>query len=249
VSRDVKGRELDIVCEPANALLVYNSRIGQFINGLTGRTPGGGKPLGFGARLPVWKGTWKSWREAHPQSRVMVLSGKGQAPGAPILPRDPVAQGTTKPASPVMLIATTQPVAMLSEEVSSAPSNIKAGDQPLVVFRDSATGMIRAFDRHVEADLTPRFVLNQDAKRKGAMVDLDTNTGWSASGVAVDGDKTMLGKKLLAVDVQSDVYWGVAKFWWPGLTMVKGEGAPEMVAHPATEPVKHATPVRKKKRR
>jgi len=44
MDRQTKARELDIVSMPANALLVYNARIGQFINGLTGLTPKGDRP-------------------------------------------------------------------------------------------------------------------------------------------------------------------------------------------------------------
>src|SRR5204863_10123308 len=35
IDRDVKASELEIVSFPANALLLYNTRLGEFINGIT----------------------------------------------------------------------------------------------------------------------------------------------------------------------------------------------------------------------
>src|SRR5688572_5769313 len=190
VARDIKGREIDIVCEPANALLVYNSRIGQFINGLTGRTPGGAKPIGFGERVPVWKGPWKLWKHANPDTRVMVSMGKPGGPAAPVLPREPIVESSDARADmPIALLATTRPIAILSSQITPAPANVRHGDLPLLVFRDAATGEVRAFDRRVEADLIPQFLLNRDPRRKGVFRDVDTNTCWSATGVAIDGDK------------------------------------------------------------
>ncbi len=60
VTRQIQAQQLHIVCQPANALLIYNARIGQFINGFTGTTPGGARPQGFLNALPVWKGPWKT---------------------------------------------------------------------------------------------------------------------------------------------------------------------------------------------
>src|SRR5688572_1248919 len=46
VTRELKARDLDIVCDPADTLLLYNGRTGQFIVGLTGQTHHHQKPLG-----------------------------------------------------------------------------------------------------------------------------------------------------------------------------------------------------------
>jgi len=43
-ARDLRAEDLAIVCSPDNALLVYNTRLGEFINGLTGRTTRGDPP-------------------------------------------------------------------------------------------------------------------------------------------------------------------------------------------------------------
>jgi hypothetical protein len=112
---------------------------------------------------------------------------------------------------------------LLASEIGNQPANVRAAETPLLVFRDAKTGDVHAFDRRVEADLIPRFVLNQDPKRKGIFRDLDTNTCWSAGGVAVDGEKERLGHKLTPVAVQDQTYWGVAKYWWPNVELVKGE--------------------------
>ncbi|MGH7215491.1 MAG: DUF3179 domain-containing (seleno)protein, partial [Tepidisphaeraceae bacterium] len=71
IDREIKARELEIVSIPANALLLYNARVGQFINGVTGRDREGKPPAGVREALPVTKTTWARWRATHPQSRVM----------------------------------------------------------------------------------------------------------------------------------------------------------------------------------
>jgi hypothetical protein len=246
VSRDIKGRELDIVCEAGNTLLLYNGRIGQFINGFTGKTPGGGKPQGLLGRVAVWKGPWKTWRDAHPGTRVMVKTSHG-GPGAPVLPKGLSADVSgVKPDTKVVVFATTRPFAVLSSEVGSTPANLKSGHEAVVAFRD-ATGSLKAFDRHVEEDLVCRFGANRDAKKKAFMVDVDTGTGWSAGGVAVEGEKGMIGKKLRAVDVQEDVYIGVAKYWWKELELVKGEMVSAAEAGATTQPGKKGA-VRRRRR-
>jgi hypothetical protein len=248
VSRDIKGRELDIVCEAGNALLIYNDRIGQFINGFTGKTPGGGKPQGFLGRLPVWKGTWKTWRESHPATRVMAKTTHG-GPGAPVLPKGEFAEaGGARADTKVILFATTRPFAVLSSDIGTAPVNLKSGDETVIAFRD-ASGTVKAFDRHVEEDLVCRFATNRDPKKKAALIDVDTNTGWSATGIAVEGEKTMLGKKLRPVEAQEDVYLAVARYWWKDLPVVKGGG--EVVTQPnaTTETLRHGGKQKRSNRR
>ena len=95
----------------------------------------------------------------------------------------------------------------------------------------------------MEKDLIPQFALNRDARRKNALlIDSDTDTGWSAAGVAVDGpDKQHHGHKLAPVEVQEDVNWSPASFWCrdlklfnlatpatsePGLDSHRAQGAP-----------------------
>jgi hypothetical protein len=68
-------------------------------------------------------------------------------------------------------------------------------------------------------------MLNKDRKRAAlsvAFTDADTNTGWSAAGVAIDGpDRKRKGQKLKPITIDEDVYWGVMKFWYPSLELVQ----------------------------
>jgi hypothetical protein len=251
VTRDIKARQLEIVSMPANVLLLYNARFGQFINGLSGRTSAGAKPRGFLAPLPVSKVTWQAWRKAHPETRLMTAGAAALAsgPSRPVLPQAPLApqQGGPEAQTPVVLIATTQPVAL--REMGDFPVNFSAGGTPVLLFRDKTTGAVRAFDRHIEADLAPRFSLNRDSRRKGMFIDADTNTGWSSAGVAVDGEKHRLGRRLTPIDAQEDVYWGVAKYWFPELKLIRPPaGADAAGPSPATRPAEHR-PVAPRRRR
>jgi hypothetical protein len=209
VSRDVKARELDIVSNPADSLLVYNSRNGQFMVALTGLTPGGEVPTGVERPLAVKKLTWKQWRAEHPETRVMLPVSRRSGPRGPVMTR--MAPGTS-----VALIGSIAPLAVRSDELGASPINATAGDVPVVVFRDKGTGEVRAFDRRIEKDLIPRFNPAPARVEKGktaAFVDSDTGSGWSVMGVAVEGDKEWRGKKLEPVAVQEDVYLGPARFW------------------------------------
>ena len=134
-----------------------------------------------------------------------------------------VEDASVKPETRIAFIPTTQPVAIPTEAITTKPLNVMAGKLPLLIFRDAASGEARAFDRRIDEDLMPRFELNKDPRRKLAVfVDSDTNTGWNAEGVAVDGEKERKGKKLKAVEMQEDLYWGVMKFWYPDLKLVLG---------------------------
>lgn len=223
VGREVKARELEIVSEPANALLLYNARSGQFINGFTGRTPAGDVPkFFFEKRMAVTKTTWAVWRSRHPQTRVMLPVDK-VGPSSPLPPVEPVGRDLAgAPATtPVCLIATTRPVAVKTRELGNDPVNLSGKNAAVLVLRDPITDQLHCFDRHVEADLVPKFVLNRDKKRKAPLVDKDTNTGWSFAGVAVEGDASMFKRKLQPVEIHADVYWGVAKYWYPDIELVK----------------------------
>ena len=216
VTRDLKARDLDIVCDPADSLLLYNARTGQFLVGLSGDTTRGTKPQGVNRTLPSVKQTWKQWRTAHPETRVLATTGNG--PTARVRPRMAPAEANLV----TVISADSRRLAVRADDISASPLNLRTGDVPVVTFRDSASGEIRAFDRRLEIDLVPQFNPVRDAKRKEkgvVMLDSDTNTGWSARGVAVDGDKQWRGKKLTPVDVRQDVYFSPAQFWYRDLTL------------------------------
>ncbi|MEA2734220.1 MAG: hypothetical protein QOE14_671 [Humisphaera sp.] len=219
VSRDVKARDLDIVCDPADTLLIHNGRTGEFVVGLTGMTTRGAKPAGVETMLPATNQTWKQWRAIHPDTRVLAATSSSSGPVAPLTPRMPA------PNAKLAIVIVSHGdvrLAIRSDDIGAAPLNLKIGDVPAVVFRDRITGEVRAFNRRLEDDLIPQFRLPRDAKQKEkgvAVVDADTNTGWSARGVAVDGSKDWRGKKLTPLEVREDLYLGPAQFWYANLPL------------------------------
>ena len=229
VDRDLRAREIDVVSMPAGALLLYNTRIGQFINGLTARRMDGSVPQGFRSPIRTTRTSWHAWRTEHPDTRVLLAPGGGTAggPAAPIQPprKMPPVRSDVPVDQPIALVATTQPaVAVLPEELNANPINLNAGDTPVFVFRDPA-GVARAFDRHVDVDLMPPFRTARGAGRKGAaFIDAYTDTAWSVTGVAMDGE--MKGKKLTPVPVEEDLTWGVMKCWYPKLELHRATTRP-----------------------
>jgi hypothetical protein len=226
ISRELMARDLEVVASPAGALLLYNTRLGQFINGLTGVTPDGARPLGFETPLLVTRMTWRAWREIHPQTQVMMpIDGRATRPNAPLLPPQGLAAGDViAPETPIVFIAADTPVGLLDEGVTATPLNLMAGDVPIMVVRDER-GIVRAFDRRMEPDLFPRFDLCRDPRRRGAAyVDADTDTGWSAEGVAVDGPRK--GQSLVPISAEPDLYWGVMKHWYPQLELRRSPERP-----------------------
>ena len=219
VSREVRARDLDVVCDPADSLLIYNARTGQFIVGLTGETTRREKPAGVERLLPAATQTWAQWRAAHPETRVLGVAGRG--PAAPLSPRVPSSNARL----PVVVVtAGDSHAAVRADDIAAAPLNLKVGDVPVVVFRDRDTGDVRAFDRRLEADLVPRFKLPRPRdpaqKEKGvALIDSDTNSGWNARGVAVDGTKEWRGRKLVPVAVREGIHLGPAQFWYRDLKL------------------------------
>ena len=161
-SRDQVARVLDIVSMPASSLLLCNTRIGQFINGITGQTPQGKTPDDFKEEIPVTKTTWKKWRTTHADSKVMVATGKlaHNPPAAPVLPVYPLPREFKTEGDPnrrIAVIPTTQPIAIATEKITTKPNNVMAGKLPVLIFRESATGEIRAFDRPSTRTLMPQI--------------------------------------------------------------------------------------------
>jgi hypothetical protein len=211
------------VSEPAGALLVYDGRLGQFINSVTGLTPRKQKPVGFGQPITTTRATWKRWRTVHPETTVMVTPAAPQRvrplPAAPV----PAVAGGVGADTRVIVVNAKRPIALLPEQVTTAPLNARVGDTAVLVFRDPQTGEVRAFDRRVEEDLVPTFRANTDSKRKGAaFVDPDTGSGWSLSGEAVSGKKEFKGRRLAPLVVEPDLPWGVMKYWYPEMELAAG---------------------------
>jgi hypothetical protein len=180
---------------------------------------------------------WRQWRELHADTTVMVPTGRlaEKAPRQPLLPSWPMPKsiGADDLARAVVVVGTTSPAAVASTDLRAAPINLTADGRPVVAFRDPRNECVRAFARKVD-DLSPKFKLNRDAARaaRGAFViDLDTDTGWSPDGVAVDAKKEFRNKRLAPVVVEDGLYWGVMKFWYPNLELGKAEPAPAKVAN------------------
>ena len=222
VGRDLRGPDLEVVSTPANALLVYNKRLGQFINGVTGRTPDGARPDGFRDAVAAVKTTWKTWRTLHPETKVLVPAGRSpaahNAPRGPILPTYPLKPSVSELPGGVRvtLLEAKFPLVLRSEQLTAKPVNT-GSDRPILAFRDPADGSVRAFVREVE-DLRPRFRANNDSKRKGvAFVDDDTGAGWNTAGAVVDGPREMRGKRLIQIPADDQLDWRVLKCWYPDL--------------------------------
>ena len=232
VNRQVRARDLDIVSTPANALLIYDTSHGVFVNGLTGRTTDGQKPPGFLNPVATSKMQWWKWRVVHPDTQVMAPAGKlaAGAPRQPLRPIYPMPPGDKKhaPDLKVAMIGTQRPVALPSSLAGIA--NLSADGQPVLAFRDPVTGVARGFRRRVD-DLSPRFKPNRDPNRKDVVfIDSDTNSGWNAAGVAIEARKEFRGKRLAMVPVEDELYWGVMKYWFPELQLTNAEtGAPVTV--------------------
>jgi hypothetical protein len=238
VSRELRARDLEIVSTPANALLLYNSRLGQFVNGITAQTTRGDKPTGFRDPLPAVKLTWSAWKAASPETRVMSpldLRWRS-APRGPVLPKYPLPRSRPELTDDrrVCVIATTQPIAVPSEAVKDLPLNLSAGRTPVLLVRESSTGSLRAFDRRIDEDLSLRFATATDAKHANVVLaDADTNTEWSIAGAAVEGPKETHGKTLTPIPVEDELYWGVMKFWYPDLKLVGGDALAAAVGTPS----------------
>ncbi|HET6246679.1 MAG TPA: hypothetical protein VFE47_03190 [Tepidisphaeraceae bacterium] len=242
IDQELKGRDLDIVSTPANALLIYNSRHGQFINGLTGETTHHERPIGFATSLPIptSKMRWKDWRLAHPDTKVFAQIGPTavNAPTQPIQPAWPMPpMSLDHPASlRVAVVGVSQPIAIDSAQVTATPLNASADDVPVALFREEADGPIRAFDRRTydhsgKLDLILKLAPNLLHRRHplAFFLDLSSNSGWNADGVCVDAPaeaKYLKGKKLEPVAVDDDLPLGVMKFWYPDLKWQIAPAAP-----------------------
>ncbi len=159
VDLEYRARDLEIVSMPANALLLYNTQYGQFINAITGATSNDQLPFGFHRALPTTKTTWKAWRDANPGTKVMMplTTGMSNLPAVPILPRYRVPPATQPSGASldaearIIFIPGEAPIALLPGTIPTRPVNLDAGTTPVLVYQDPRTGDLRAFepqDRH-----------------------------------------------------------------------------------------------------
>src|SRR5688572_4223421 len=165
IDREMKARDLEIVSMPANALLLYDSRLGSFINGLTGRTTKGDAPIGFKFQVPTTRATWAAWRAMHPNTKLMLPVRQEIGPSTPLTPRYPMPSDLPNRDRDLPVAIVWTAAGPLAVEVGPQPVNAVVGDVPLVVFQDPATRRLRAFDRRIdEGDLSPKFSFNRNSK-------------------------------------------------------------------------------------
>jgi hypothetical protein len=217
IDRAIRPNELEIVAMPGNALLAYNSRIGQFINGITAQTPDGKTPTGFLAPMPIIKTTWARWLAAHPATLVMIPPANSiNAPRGPVLPYFPMPHDSNAPApdTTIALLRGSSPVAIFDSDITSTPANFS--NPPIVTIRNPLTGAVQAFNRDVDQDLTPIFKAKTFRKfPRATMTDSDSASAWTPDGHAIDGP--LKGKKLMPIGIEDGIYYNVARLWFPAL--------------------------------
>jgi hypothetical protein len=227
LDRDTNAREIEVVSRPADSLLLFDSRLGQFIVGVTGRTIKGEAPIGFGPAIAVEKMPLADWIARHPDTQIMTsdLTVSSSA-GVPVLPLLRFKLPTAGPAAGtrIAILPTTPPTAILADQPLDHPLNIDAGDIPVLLERDPQTRMLRAYDRHLKEDLFLTFKPVARPARKhpeAALIDSESQSLWTLDGKAVDGP--LKGEHLHPIALDDALYWGVMKFWMPQLRMVESK--------------------------
>jgi hypothetical protein len=220
ITREFKARDLEFVSTPADTILLFDRRLGQFIVALTGKTPQGEKPSGLGAAVPVVTTPYGLWRNVHPQTKVLQAYEAPDAPSGPVLPSDAGMLISGAPAETrIALLGTDPPVAVVADKVGADPQNITAGETRVLLLRDPHTHRIRAFDRRVE-DLFPSFRLaTKLSVPEASLADSDSNSLWNLSGKALTGD--LKDKQLREITVEDNLYWGPMKTWYPKLVLLQ----------------------------
>ncbi len=227
VDHSVKARELDIVSMPANAMLLYNSRIGQFINAFTGLTLDGHRPAGMLHPIQTYRTTWGKWLAEHPDTKVLgttYSAGLDKVQGRFAYPVvNSSGALNPPPEARVGLLATTRPVAIQTEKIRVGPEvfNISAGGVSLLIFRDKSG--LHIFDRAVKGDLFPKFVRKTVQKKpEVAFTEGDTNSLWTIEGRCVEGPAK--GVQLRRVQIEEDLPWGTVHAFYPEVEVLKMGG-------------------------
>lgn len=219
LSGPLAARDLRIVSLPAGALLLYDRPSRQFVNALKVRTLAGEMPRRIAAELPVDKLPLGLWRAQHPDALVMLPAGPlgSDAPRGPVAPRFPLPASVdlqaVDPLTRVALVGAGDPPLLMDEaRIAAEPINLTHAGVPTVVFR-RRSGEIIAFDRRLEGDLIPTFLPAPNRSATAALFERDTRSTWDETGLAVNGP--MKGQRLKPVAVETGLYWGVMKYWYP----------------------------------
>lgn len=143
ITSAIKPGSLEVVSTPVNALLVYDSRHGQFINGVTGLSVTGFRPEGVLSPLLTTKTTWRQWRTLHPTGKLMSWRPRLPGPRQPIRPAYPfppdmlgraVAPGGTR----VAVIESSPRLFIDDSLLGGDPVNLQSGATPIVLLRRDA---------------------------------------------------------------------------------------------------------------
>ena len=220
LDRDAYPHDLEVVSTPADSLLLFDRRLGQFIVGVTGRAVDGSRLIGFGEPIPSVKVPYDRWLAVHPKTRLM---GIAVTTGAPITPAKPLLRFATDAngSRSMNLLCTTQPIAWPSEETVSGMKNIRAGRTSVLLVREPNQVVVRAYDRESKDDLFLTFAPQKKPDRKhptGVLVDAESNSLWTTDGRAIDGP--LKGTQLKEIEVREGMCWGVMKYWMPGLQWI-----------------------------
>jgi hypothetical protein len=224
VDNTVKPRELDIVSMPANAMLLYNSRIGQFINAFTGTTLKGERPDGFKTPIETKKMTWREWRTQYPDTQVLATALSPAAEKVVArFPNRPVQLDLPADTRVEVLSSIAHPVALQIGRFGGMgePLNLTtAGGAHLLVVRTKSGGKPTIFERTIQGDLFPQFKRKTISNKPDvAFVDSDTASLWNIDGRCLDGPAK--GEQLKAVRVEEDVPYGTLKSFYPNLELLK----------------------------
>lgn len=236
VDRSIRAQELDLVSMPANALLVYNTRNGQFFNGVTGQTPDGERPTGVKRAIPTVTTTWRQWLAAYPNTKIVLTTGAASGPTVPLVRAYPMPKRLDdEPDTVVTIVGAAVPAAIRESAMPFGPVNFSAGEtKGLLLPGPLVGGQPRAFERLVKDDLFPAFnVTTPDAKRGTMLIDADSGTLWTLDGRATVGP--LKGEQLRPLVVSCGLDYRVMKYWLPQLTLVTPESAPN-IKPPTPEP-------------
>jgi hypothetical protein len=222
VSRQSRAEDYAFVGSPGNSTLVYNRKNGQFIVGVTARTELDKEPAGVIDVLACYRLTLRQWRRVRPDARLMVPVARDMTyPGVPVGPLyPPQTRDASLPANtPVILLRSESPVALLAGGEFDAPVHVQHNDQYLALWRDGP--LLRANPR-LTNDRTLTLTRRSERSKTPRLIDEQTQSTWTLTGRCTDGP--LAGTQLKAIRVEENVYWGVCKEWWPSLVLVRPEG-------------------------
>lgn len=268
VDRDLSPREIEPVSMPANALLLYNARYGEFINSVSGLTQHGKPPTGFRQPIPVAAMTFGRWRSLYPDTRVAAPPPRTDTAAwvasVPLRPRQPM---PTRPSpdqpaaaveawsgveTPVVVVWTASPMVLLPTDISDIPLNLTVAGQPVLVLRDERTRRVLAFSRQL-GDSVLRFAVARDGPAGNLVLrEVDSNTRWSTRGACQEPTGPWAGRQLPTVGIFEGGYFEVLRYWMPDLIVhhVTAEDFVELPPPPPpppppTRPARRTSPQRR----